>query len=135
VPYVPTYCECCQAKLSAEAGPQDPEPTRHQMAELPVIRAEVTEHQGDYRTCPKCLHITHAPIPAEVRGESVGPKLSATMSNMVGVNRVSKRSVEEFVEEIFEVPISLGKVSALEQETSEALKPAGRSAPNNPPSS
>ena len=60
VPYLPTHCECCQAKLSAEAGPKDPEPTRHQVAELPVIRAEVVEHQGHYRTCPNCQHVTHA---------------------------------------------------------------------------
>ena len=124
VPYVPTHCECCQAKLSVEAGPRDPEPTRHQVAELPVIRAEVVEHQGHYRVCPQCQHVTHAPIPAAVRAESVGPQLSATMSYMVGVHHVGKRGVEEIVEDVFEVPISLGKVSALEQETSTALKPA-----------
>jgi transposase len=124
VPYVPTQCECCQATLSAEARPKDPEPTRHQVAELPVLRAEVIEHQGHYRTCPQCQHVTHAPIPAEVHAESVGPKLSATMSYMVGVHHVGKRGVEEIVEDVFEVPISLGKVSALEQETSAALKPA-----------
>jgi transposase len=124
VPYVPTQCECCQTKLSAEAEGHDPEPTRHQVAELPVLRAQITEHQGHYRTCPQCQHVTHVPIPAEVRGESVGPGLSALMSYLVGTHHVSKRGVEEIVEEVFEVPISLGKVSALEQEMSEALKPA-----------
>lgn len=124
VPYVPTHCECCQAKLPAAAGPKDPKPTQHQMTELPVLRADVTEYQGHYRTCPKCQHVTHAPIPAEVRGESVGPGMSAFMSYLVGTHHVSKRGVEEIIEEAFEVPISLGKVSALEQETSEALKPA-----------
>src|SRR5947209_5689423 len=105
----------CQGWVEGEARIADLErPGAPVEAELTVIRAEVTEHQGHYRTCPKCQHITHAPIPAEVRAESVGPKLSAMMSYVVGVHHVSKRGVEEIVEEVFEVPISLGKVSALE---------------------
>jgi transposase len=122
--FVPTHCECCQTPLPDEAQPGDPEPSRHQVAELPDVRARITEYQGHYRTCPHCEHITQAAIPAAVRAESVGPKLAASMSYMVGVHHVSKRGVEEIVEEMFEVPISLGKVSALEQEMSAALKPA-----------
>ena len=124
VRYVPTRCECCRARLSAEATAHDPAPSRHQVAELPALRAEITEHQGHYRTCSQCQHVTQAAIPAEVRAESVGPKLAAMMSYLVGVHHVSKRGVEEIVEEVFEVPISLGKVAGLEQEMSEALQPA-----------
>ncbi len=124
VSYVPTHCECCQTKLAEDRGWHDPEPSRHQVAELPVLRAEITEHQGHSRTCPHCQHVTQATIPAQVRAESVAPKLAAMMSYLVGVHHVSKRGVEEIVEEVFEVPISLGKVAALEQEMSVALKPA-----------
>src|SRR5271168_1253323 len=31
VPYLPTVCDHCQAPLSAEPGPTDPEPTWHQV--------------------------------------------------------------------------------------------------------
>jgi transposase len=128
VMHVPKYCECCQASLPAKAAADDPEPSRHQIAELPTLRAEITEHQGHYRTCPRCHHVTQAAIPAEVRAESVGAKLTGMMSYLVGVHHVSKRGVEEIVEEVFEVPISLGKVAALEQEMSEALQPAHKEA-------
>jgi transposase len=124
VTHVPTHCECCQARLPDETTVNDPAPSRHQIAELPTLRADITEHQGHSRTCSQCQHITQATIPAEVRAESIGPKLAAMMSYLVGVHHVSKRGVEEIVEEIFEVPISLGKVANLEQEMSEALKPA-----------
>jgi transposase len=124
VAHVPKHCESCHANLPPEATATDPPPSRHQIAELPNIRAEITEHQGHYRSCPDCQHVTQAPIPAEVRAESIGPKLAAAMSYMVGVHHVSKRGVEELVEVVFEVPVSLGKVAALEQEMSEALKPA-----------
>src|SRR4051794_5036643 len=56
--FVPHHCECCDAKLPAEAGPNDPEPTRFQVAELPPVVAEVTEYQGHARTCLDCGHVT-----------------------------------------------------------------------------
>src|SRR4051794_11354918 len=52
VPYLPTICAHCQAPLSAEPGPGDPEPTWHQVAELPGwdrTRAK------DYAAFPGCL--------------------------------------------------------------------------------
>ena len=43
VPYVPTRCAKCDEPLPAKAGPQDPEPMRHQVAELPPMAAKITE--------------------------------------------------------------------------------------------
>jgi len=40
----------CQAPLSAAAGPDDPEPTWHQVAELPPRPVEITEYQRPART-------------------------------------------------------------------------------------
>src|SRR5262249_61925899 len=37
VPYVPTHCAHCQTPLPREAGPLDPPPVRHQVAELPEL--------------------------------------------------------------------------------------------------
>src|SRR5450759_2919488 len=58
VPYVPTVRDHCQAPLSAESGPGDPEPTWHQVAELPALAAVITAHQGHARTgpCGGCLN-------------------------------------------------------------------------------
>ena len=49
VSYVPTICTQCQAPLPAEPGPGDPEPSWHQVAELPELAAVITEHQGHAR--------------------------------------------------------------------------------------
>jgi hypothetical protein len=43
------------------------------------------------------------------------------MSYLSGRFHLSKRSVRELVEAAFEVPVSLGTVATLEQQTSEAL--------------
>jgi transposase len=121
VPYIPTICTRCQAPLPREAGPGDPEPTWHQVAEIPPLAAVVTEHQGHARTCSGCGHLNRGEIPPEVRADVTGPRLAAVMSYFSGRHHLSRRGVEEIVETVFEVPISLGTVMALEVETSAAL--------------
>jgi transposase len=120
VPYVPTTCAHCQSPLPVESGPNDPEPTWHQVAEIPELAAEITEHQGHARVC-SCGHLNRGEIPPEIRDHAIGPRLAAVMSYFSGRHHLSRRAVEEVVETVFEVPISLGSVSALEAETSAAL--------------
>jgi transposase len=124
VPYVPTVCAHCQTALAVEPGPNEPEPTWHQVAEIPELAAEVTEHQGHTRTCPGCGHLNRGEIPPEIRAHGVGPRLAAVMSYLSGRHHLSRRAVEEVVKTVFEVPISLGSVSGLEAQTSAALASA-----------
>jgi transposase len=124
IPFIPTHCEHCGDTLSRTPATDDPEPLRFQVAELPEIRATITEYQGHGRTCACCGHLTQARIPEAVRQYSVGPGLSAFMSYLVGNCGLGKRRIEELVESVFEVPISLGTVIHLEQEMSAALESA-----------
>jgi transposase len=121
VPYVPTICTHCQTPLPVEPGPNELEPTWHQIAEIPELAAEITEHQGHARTCPCCGQINRGEIPPQIRAHVIGPRLAAVMSYFSGRHHLSRRAVEEVVEAVFEVPISLGSVSGLEAETSAAL--------------
>ncbi len=125
---VPPTCQGCGAVLSSKAGPDDPEPQRFQVVELPPIVAEVTEYQAHGRTCRCCGHLTQATIPAEVRAHSVGPRLTATLSYFSGCHGVSKRGVEDIADSVFAAPIALGTVANLEQEVSAALEPSHRQA-------
>jgi len=128
VAFVPDRCSQCHAPLPSEAGPEDPPPTWHQVAELPLVAAEITEYQGHYRTCPCCGEVNHAAIPDDIRSHSVGPRLSATLSYLAGSHGLSKRALEEITEVVFEVPIALGTVANLEQEMSAALAGAHQEA-------
>jgi transposase len=122
--FVPSRCSHCQGPLPDEAGPDDPEPTRFQVADLPPVRAEVTEYQGHARRCPRCGEVTRQAIPAEHCRHSIGPGLAAAASYLAGCHQVSKRGLEEVVEVLFEVPLALGTVANLEREMSQALAPA-----------
>ena len=121
VDHEPECCGSCDQSLSAI--PNDPSPSRHQVAELPPILAEITEHRGHSRTCP-CGHTTRAAIPAAVRADSLGPRLTGTVVYFAGSHGMSKRGIEEVVETLFGVPVALGTISNLEREATSALESA-----------
>jgi transposase len=121
IPIIPDRCERCRTALAAQAGPHDPEPTWHQIAELPPTAAVVTEYQGHARTCTCCGHVTRAAIPQALREHTIGDRLAATMAYLSASPHVSKRGVAEVVETVLGVPVSLGTVANLEAEMSRAL--------------
>jgi transposase len=121
VPFVPSQCDHCHAELPTASSPDDPPPTRFQTIELPQIVAVVTEYQGQARVCTCCGKITWAPIPREVLAHSIEPRLAAALSYLAGRHGISKRSIEEIAEDLFQAPIALGTVCNLEKEMSAAL--------------
>src|SRR5262249_1989268 len=118
---VPSRCANCRAPLPQQPGFDDPPPSWHQVAELPRSAAVVTEFQGHTRTCSCCGHQSREEIPAEVRASSFGPRLTATLAYLAGSQHVSRRGLEEICATLFEIPVSLGTIAALEQQTSAAL--------------
>ena len=124
VNFIPQQCQRCQEPLAHAAAANDPEPTWHQVAELPKLAAEITEYRGHFRTCPGCGTLNHATIPANIKAYCVGPRLAATLSYLTGRHHLSQRGLEELAEDVFEVPLSLGTVGHLAQQMSVALAPA-----------
>lgn len=123
VRHLPGACECCLAGLPADPRPGDPEPSWHQVVNLPEVRAEVVEHQGHSRVCPNCDHLNHRAIPAEIKADSIGVDLAALLAYLRTL-KVSLRGIEELVESVFGVPIALGSISRLERQMGLALADA-----------
>jgi transposase len=126
VRHLPRSCRHCHAPLAEAAGPHDPPPHRHQVAELPPLAAVITEHQGHARVCGCCGTVTRQPIPPPVLAHTLGPRLSALMSYLSGRCHDGRRVVLEFVNEVLGVPASLGTVCAREREMAAALEQACR---------
>jgi len=113
----PTQCTHCQAPLAGD----DPKPWRHQVIEIPPIKPVVTEYQWPQLACPSCGATTRAPWPAGVPSGTYGPRVQATVALCTGAYRLSKRTTQQAMEEVFGVPMSVGTISPLEQATTEAV--------------
>jgi transposase len=128
VHYVPRHCRHCGQAFAAEAGPDDPPPHRHQVAELPPISAIVTEHQGHSRTCQFCGNRTREPIPPSVLAHVAGPRLAAALSYLTARCHDGRRTVVEIANDLFGVALSLGTIVRYEGQMSDALSDAAAAA-------
>ena len=109
----PAQCTHCQAPLSGD----DPQPWRPQVIELPPIKPVVTEYHWHQLACPACGETTRAPWPAGVPSRTYGARVQATVALCTGAYRLSKRTTQQVMAEVFGVPMSVGTISPLEQAT------------------
>jgi len=113
----PTACGQCGTLLLGN----DPNPSRHQVTELPRIEAEVIEYQVHCLCCLACGEKTRGQWPAEMPSGRFGPRLQATTGYLSGRFGVSRRDTQEMLETLFQVEIGLGSIPAQEQRLSQAL--------------
>jgi transposase len=119
----PERCEHCQYTLGSGARLEVGEPLRHQIVELPKVRAHVTEYRLHSECCPACDWATQAALPDGVPTGNFGPRLQAMTSLCSGVYRLSKRTVVSLLADLFGVEMCLGSVTGCEQRTSAVLAP------------
>lgn len=124
IDFRPDRCRRCHAALPEPRQPGAPEPTWHQVAELPELAGRMTEYRGHARTCPGCGTLTRRAIPAAIRRHTVGPRLAAFLTYLTGCHRVSTRGLEELAAAAFGVPLAVGTVSNLQAQASLALAAA-----------
>ena len=113
----PAQCTHCQAPLSGD----DRKPYRHQVIEIPPLQPVVTEYQWHQLACPACGEKTRAPWPAGVPSGTYGPRVQATVALYTGAYRLSKRTTQQAMDEVFGVPIRVGTISQLERATTAAV--------------
>ena len=99
----------------------DPEPIRHQVAELPEVRPEVIEYRLHRLTCPGCGRRHPGPLPAGVPRGAFGPRLLARVGLLSGAYRLSKRQVRALMADLLGLSISTGMIAKLQRQAGEAL--------------
>ena len=117
----------CQCRKCGHALPQELEQAktngrsrRHQVTELPPIRARIVEYQCHEVLCPECGECTRAVIPPEASGQ-FGPQLTALIAYLTVVCRMPRRVVETLLEQALGIDISLGSTQKCWEETSAAV--------------
>lgn len=123
VPVRPTTCPGCQHALADDLAPIGP-PRRQQVWDIPLAPAEVTEYQYQTVICPCCQAWVPAERPDDVPPGAFGPRLVALIALMHGRYRISNRELVDLLRMVWQIPISVGSVSALQQVASAALAPA-----------
>jgi transposase len=112
----PSRCARCNARLSGE----DPDPLRHQVAELPRVEPTIDEYQLHALTCT-CGHVTRAELPPGVPTGAFGPTVVAAVALLLGVYRLSRRLAPAFFRDFFGLTMSPGSVVKCQQAASEAV--------------
>jgi transposase len=120
VPLKPTECRRCGAKLSGS----DLEPLRHQVWEVPEIKAHVTEYQRHRLPCPDCGETTCAELPPGVPQGQSGPHLMAFVALLMAYYRQSKRRTAEFLGMLLGQPCCPSLTVKIQDQVTAALRPS-----------
>src|SRR2546429_1069123 len=113
----PEQCCGCRAPLSGV----DPTPFRHQVIEIPPINPLITGYRCHRWFGPACGETTRAPWPAGIPSGTYGPRVHATVALCTGSYRLSKRTTQQVMDDLFGVPMSVGTISQSEQATTEVV--------------
>jgi transposase len=115
----PAHCAGRGASLQGE----DPNPVRHQVAEIPPVRPDVDEDRLHRLICSCCGATTRAALPAGIPTGPFGPRLRAILAMFAGSYRLAKRPIQQLASDLFGLDISLGMFSKLERQAAEVLEP------------
>ena len=121
VEHWPTICPSCVTVLPRDPALVVGEPQRHQVTELPPVRATTAEHRLYRVRCPYCRQKTRATLPPDVPPGAFGPRLQATVATLSGRYRLSRREVAEMCRDVLGAPLAVGSVVKLCQASSAAL--------------
>src|SRR5579863_6241843 len=120
---LPPQCGHCGRNLPQRTGTvtTQGEPRRHQVTEVPPVRAHITEYQLPKVVCGHCGKATCARLPEELEGQ-FGPHLTALIAYWTVVCRLPRRLVEAMLADVLGVEISLGSTQKAWEEVSQAVQ-------------
>jgi len=94
-----------------------------QQAELPEVKARITEYKLLKYTCNDCNKNSLAPLPQGVPDSAFGPKLMGLLVTLTGVFHLAKRESIQLIKELYDIDMSVGSLSNIEERVTQALEP------------
>jgi len=95
---------------------------RHQVHEIPQIKAAVTEYQLHEGICKGCGKKYQASLPSGVPTGMLGAQAMAKVAVLTGDYRMSKRNVVHLFQDFYGLVLSVGTISNTEKRVSAALE-------------
>ena len=120
---LPKHCGGCGRNLPQESDEvtTQGESRRHQVTEVPPVKAHITEYQFPNVVCGHCGEATRMPLPEEIAGH-FGPQLTALIAYLTVVCRLPRRLVEAMLADVLGIEISLGSTQKAWEEVSQAVQ-------------
>ena len=119
VELLPEVCPACGKTLFKDCGEL---PLRDQFIDLPPIKPEVTEIRRPVLACVACGQRAYAALPENTPKHTFGPGVVAMVGVLTGLLNISKRKAQLMMRDVFNVPMSLGAISACESRLSKTLE-------------
>jgi transposase len=114
----PISCQQCGGLLLGD----DSHPERHQVSEVPVVKARVTEYRRHRIKCVVCGAMNQPEWPEDMPRGSFGARAQAIVAYLSGRMGVSQRDICEAMAVLHGLRIGLGSVSVIEERISAALE-------------
>ena len=120
---LPKHCRRCGRNLPQTLNQlaTEGEPRRHQVTEIPAVKAHITEYQFPNVVCGHCSKATRAPLPEEI-ARHFGPQLTALIAYWTVVCRLPRRLLEAMLADVLGIEISLGSTQKAWEEVSQAVE-------------
>lgn len=109
------HCGSIAIELSSAPG------EKWQQAELPEVRAVVTEYELLKYCCKGCGKNSTASLPSGVPDSAFKPKLMGLLATLTGVLHVAKREAIQLIKDLYDVDMGVGSVPNIEERVARAL--------------
>ena len=111
------HCGSCSIELNKNAH------EILQQAELPEVRAIITEYLMRKYSCNCCGQNSTATLPKGIPNSAFGPKLMGLFTTLTGLFHLAKREGIALIKDLYDVDIALGSASNIEERVTHALDP------------
>ena len=112
-----SVCECGGEVVISAA-----EPWRHQVFDIPPIRAQVDEYRVYSGRCQDCGRFHGAELPAGVPRGQLGPRALALVGMLGTRYHLSQRKIRQVLEQVLGLSFSLGAISQAQGKVAAALQ-------------
>lgn len=121
--HVQCKLENCPHCGSSEIQLNGHSPEILQQAELPEIKAIITEFHLQKYHCNECRKNSTACLPPGIPDSAFGPKLMGLLATLTGVLHVAKREAIQLIKDLYAVDMGVGSVPNVEERVAAALDP------------
>jgi transposase len=97
IPDKPVRYLRCQHPLCGD----NPQPHRHRVMEIPLVKPVVTDYQLHRLVCPVYGEATRAAVPAGLAFGECGPRVQAIAALCTGAYHLSKRATQRVMTDLF----------------------------------